>query len=109
MNADDYSGTDKRFGGIYFLYKVAQHRFGDLKIGDDAMAHRAYRDDVAGRAAQHSLGLFADGEDAGRAGLDRNYGRLAKDYPLVLQVYERRGSAQVDAHIIRKQAQGIII
>ena len=43
--------------------EVLDHLFRDLEIGDDAVAHRADRLDVAGRAAQHHLGVVADGAD----------------------------------------------
>jgi hypothetical protein len=43
--------------------KVVQHLFGDFEVGDDAILHRLDGHDVAGRAAQHLFGLFADGFD----------------------------------------------
>ena len=41
--------------------EMLDHLFRDFEIGDDAVAHRADRLDVAGRAAQHHLGVVADG------------------------------------------------
>jgi hypothetical protein len=46
-----------------FLDEVAQHRFGDFEVSDDAVLHRTNRDDVAGRAAEHLLRFLADSED----------------------------------------------
>ena len=43
--------------------EVLDHLLGDLEVGDDAVAQGADGLDVAGRAADHLLGLVADGED----------------------------------------------
>ena len=95
-----YPRTDERFRGVDLLYEVAQHRFGDLEIRYDAVPHRPYRDDVAGCASQHPLRLFTDRYDVGGAGLDRDNGRLAQDYTLVLQIDKRCSCAEVYPHII---------
>ena len=39
--------------------KVAQHRLGDLKVGDDPFLHRTDRDDGAWGAPQHLFGVAA--------------------------------------------------
>ncbi len=48
---------------MHLADEVLDHLFRDFEIGDDAVAHRADRFDVAGRAAQHHLGVVADGAD----------------------------------------------
>jgi hypothetical protein len=48
---------------MHLADEVLDHLLGDFEVGDDAVAHRADRLDVAGRAAQHHLGLVADGQD----------------------------------------------
>ena len=48
---------------MHLADEVLDHLLGDFEVGDDAVAHRADRLDVAGRAAQHHLGVVADGED----------------------------------------------
>ncbi len=53
---------------VRLLDEVVQHLFGVAEVGDHAVLHRLDGDDVAGRAAEHLLGLFADGLDlVGRA------------------------------------------
>ena len=44
--------------------EVLEHRLGDGEVGDDAVAHRPNRDDVARRLAEHLLGLGAHRQDA---------------------------------------------
>ena len=46
---------------MHLADEVLDHLLRDFEIGDDAVAHRADRLDVAGRAAQHHLGVVADG------------------------------------------------
>ena len=46
------------------LDEVAEHRLGDLEVGDHAVLDRADRADVAGRASEHLLRLEADREHA---------------------------------------------
>ena len=42
---------------------MLDHFFRNLEIGDDSVAQRADRLDVAGRAAEHQLGFLADRQD----------------------------------------------
>src|SRR5690606_40543421 len=44
--------------------EVAKHRFGDFEVRDDAVTQGANRLDVPRRAAEHVLGLAADGQDS---------------------------------------------
>ena len=48
---------------MHLADEVLDHLLGDFEIGDDAVAHRTDRLDVAGRAPQHHLGVVADGAD----------------------------------------------
>ena len=48
---------------MHLADEVLDHLLGDFEVGDDAVAHRADRFDVAGRAAQHHLGVVADREN----------------------------------------------
>ena len=45
------------------LNKVLQHLLGNREIGDNAVFQRPDCRDIAGRSAQHVLGLGADGLD----------------------------------------------
>src|SRR5262249_5017924 len=61
-HADDDARLHQRAPVVRPGDEVAQHRLGDLEVGDHAVAQRAHRLDVAGRAAQHLLGFAADGQ-----------------------------------------------
>jgi hypothetical protein len=65
---------------VRLVDEVAEHRLGDLEVGDDAIAQRPDGTTVPGRAAEHLLRLLADGEHllaAARVALDGDHGRLA--------------------------------
>jgi hypothetical protein len=49
---------------VHLLDEVAEHLLADLEVGDDAVLQRPDGLDVAGRAADHPLGLGAHGERA---------------------------------------------
>ena len=81
-NAIDDARAHQRATVVRLADEVAQHRLGDLEVGDHAVLHRADGDDVAGRAAEHLLGLLADREHlvGAAAVLDHgDHGRLGQD------------------------------
>jgi hypothetical protein len=59
------------------------------EVGDDAVLHGLDGDDVAGGAAEHLLGLLADGLDLIGLGVDGDDGGLVDDDALA--VPRRRG------------------
>ena len=67
-HADDDQRAGEAAAVVHLADEVLDHLLGDFEVGDHAVAHRADGLDVAGRAAEHQLGLVADGEDllAGR-------------------------------------------
>jgi hypothetical protein len=85
--------------------EVLDHRLGDFEVGDDAVAQRADRLDVARRAAQHHLGLFADGEDLALAALrgERHDRRLVENDAATLHIDQCVGRTEVDPHVCRKE------
>ena len=106
-HADDDARLHQRAPVVRAGDEVAQHRLGDLEVGDDAVAQRADRLDVARRAAEHLLGLAADGEHllaAARVALHRDDRGLARDDALALDVDERVGRPEIDREIVREQA-----
>ena len=56
-------GSAKLAPVVHLADEVLDHLLGDFEVGDDAVAQRADGLDVAGRAAEHQLGLLADRED----------------------------------------------
>jgi hypothetical protein len=73
-----------------------------MKWRSIAFFHRADGEDVAGCAAQHAFGFFADGEHVGRARLDGHHGRFAQHDALIPHVNERVGRAQVNSNVVGK-------
>ena len=80
-----------------FADKIAEHGFGDAEIGDDAVAHRPGGDDVAGGAAEHFLGLGADGDDYPIRFGDSDDSGLVENYTLAGDVDDGIGGAEIDA------------
>ena len=85
--------------------EVLEHLLRHLEVGDDAVLHRADGDDVAGRAAEHLLGVAADGFDLVGDLVDRDDRRLGDDDAAPLRVDERVGRAEVDRQIAGEQTK----
>lgn len=87
------------------LDEIAEHFLGDVEVGDDAVFHGADSNNAARGAAEHLLGLLADGENLPLPHavlLHRHHGRFADDDALAFQVNEGIGGSQVDGKIIGK-------
>ena len=84
---------------VHLLDEVAEHLLGDVEVGDDAVLQRPDRGDVAGRAAEHALGLDADGVDLAGALVDGDHRRLGEHDAAAADVDERVGGAEVDGHV----------
>ena len=74
--------------------EVAQHLLGDLEVGDHAVAQRARGGDRRRRAADHPLGVGADGVDLAGVDVGRDHRRLGDDDPAAADVDERVGGAR---------------
>ncbi len=59
------------------LNEMAEHRFGDLEVGNHAVFHGPDGHYVSGGAPQHPLGFIAHGQNVGGAGLYRDHGWFA--------------------------------
>ena len=90
---------------VRLLDEVVQHLLGDFEVGDDAVFHRLDGDDVAGRAAQHFLRLFADGLHFAGVLVDGDDGRLVDDDALAARVDQRVGGAEIDGQIAGENAE----
>src|SRR3546814_14897241 len=67
-HADDDLWAGEAAAIVHLADKVLDHLLGDFEIRDDAVAQRPDRHDVAGRAAEHHLGLVADRSEERRVG-----------------------------------------
>ena len=90
---------DQHFAAVRLLNEVIQHALGHFEVGDDAVLHRPDGDDVAGRAAQHVLGFFADGLDFAGVLVDGHDGGLVDHDALAFGEDQGVGGAQIDGQI----------
>ena len=81
--------------------KVAEHGLGNIEVGDDAVLQGTNSHDVAGRTAEHALGLDADRQDALVVLVDGDDGGLADDDALAAHGDKRICGAEVDGKIAR--------
>jgi hypothetical protein len=102
---DDDAGADAQGVVVHLADKVAQHRLGDIEVGDDAVFHRADGGDVAGGAAQHAFGFVANGTDLAGLGVESHDRGFTEDNALVFDVNERVGGAQIDADVVGEVAE----
>src|SRR5476651_1412111 len=106
--AGGHADHDLRMGEgaaiVHLRDEVLDHRLGYFEVGDDAVAQRADRLDVARGTTQHHLGFFADREDLALPALrrERHDRGFVQDDAATLDVDQRVRRAQVDAHIRRK-------
>ena len=100
-HAYDHAGLEEYLGPHDLLEEVAQEPFGDVEIGDNAVAQGADCDDVAGGAAEHAARLFTDGIDVPGDLFYGNDGGLAKHDALVLNIYKNAGGTQIDTNVVK--------
>jgi len=72
---------------------------------DHAIFHRTDGDDVAGRPAEHLLGLFTNGLHLTGVLVERHDGRLIDDDAFALGEYECVRSSEVDGQVGGKEAK----
>ena len=89
---------------VHLLDEVAQHLLGHVEVGDDAVLERPDGRDVARRAAEHPLGLDADGVHLAVALVDRDDRRLGEDDAAAADVHECVRGAEVDGHVTAAEA-----
>src|SRR3989344_3004432 len=90
------------------LHKIAEHRFGNAIVRDDAILHRTVRDDVVGGPADHRLRFRTDSEYLVAAVLAvrlayRDDRRLIDDDPLPGHEDEDVGGPEVYAELGREE------
>src|SRR5689334_9481958 len=91
--------------GVNLLDELPQHPFRDLEIGDDAVAHRPDRPDVAMRAPEHLTSLVADRDDPFRIAVEGHDGGLVEDDPLALHMDQRVRGSEVDCKVRGKHGK----
>lgn len=87
--------------------EIFDHFFGHLKVGDHAVPHGANGFHVAGRTAQHLLGLYAHGVNhLAPADIAQGHDRrFVKHYAPALHVDERIGRSQIHRNVVREPAE----
>ncbi len=89
---------------VHLLDEVTKHLLGHVEVGDHAVLERTNRLDRPRRAAEHPLGLDADGVDLVRARVDRDDRRLGQHDAATADVDERVRRAEVDRHVAAAEA-----
>ena len=109
-DADDDLGFGKGGAFVHLADEMLDHFFGHIEVGNHAFAHRADRFDAAGRATQHQLGVFADGEDFFLTVLDvvSDHRGLGQDNTAPFDVDKRIRCPKVDGHVRREHAQQFV-
>ena len=90
--------------------KWREHLLGQLEVGDHAVFQRPDRGDVGRGAAEHRLGLEADGVDLAAGAVDRDDRGLGADDAAAVDVDQRVGGAEVDGDVAtaqREEAKGV--
>ena len=98
-DADDHVGLEQP-EAQHLFDKVLDHLFGHFIVGDDTLAQGTHGDDVAGGAAQHALGLRADGQRLAGVLVDGHHGRLAQGDTLALHEHQNGSSSQIYTNIV---------
>ena len=104
-HADHDPRMHQHLAVVRLLDEVVQHFFRDFEVGDHAVLHRLDGHDVAGRAPQHILGLFAYGLHFASIFVDGYNGWLIHDDALACRVNQSVGGAQIDGEIAGEHAE----
>jgi hypothetical protein len=93
--------VDQQAPPIGLADEVLEHLLGDLEVADHAGAHGPDRPDVAGRAADHAVGLLADLQDLARSAPveDGDDGGLVEHDAPALHIDQGVGGPQIDRHV----------
>ncbi len=90
---------------MYFFDEVAEHRFGDFKFGDNAVAQGANGNDVGGGSSHHFSRFRADSERLASSFADGNPGGFVEDDATVAHADECIGCAEVYPDIKREETE----
>jgi len=86
---------------VHPLEEVAEHRFGDLEVGYDAVFQGADGVDVHRGAAEHALRFGADRQDRAIRAVHCDDGGLVEHDASAAHVHEGVRGAEVDADLAR--------
>ena len=89
--------------------EMFDHLFGDVDVGDDAVAQRPDRLNIARRLAHHQLGLVANDLDAPHpvARFQRDDRGFVQDDALVADIDDGVHGPQIDGHVMRGRTEPI--
>ena len=104
-HADDDARADPHVAVVGLLDEVGEHLLGDFEVSDDAVLHRLDGHDVAGRAAQHLLGLLAHRLDPAVDLVDGHDRGLVDDDPLPARVDAGVGRAEIDGEVAGEERE----
>jgi hypothetical protein len=85
-------------------YEMLQHLFGNLKVRNDPVSHRANRNDVAGCSAKHLFCLHPDSFDVIGRFIDSDDRGLTYHHSPPTSENKRVCSAQINSQVTRPKA-----
>ena len=71
-HCDNYPRSHPYPAVVHLANEMAQHRLGNLEIGNHPVLQRTHRNNVRRSAAEHALGFVTNCKDAISAGLHRH-------------------------------------
>src|SRR4051812_26104140 len=99
---DDFGANAEEMAIDDRLQKEAQHLFGDVEVGDDAVFQRPHREDAVGRAPEHALRFETDAFDFSGGFFDRDNGGLVQHDAFAANVDERISGTKIYGDFIRR-------
>ena len=84
------------------LEEIAQHLFGHIEVGNDAVFEGPHGEHTVRRAAEHALGLESDAFDVAGSFFDRDDGGFVQHDPFAANVDECVSGAKVYGDFIRR-------
>jgi hypothetical protein len=102
---DDHIRVDQSIATLDLADKVAQHALRLIEICNDSVLEWADRDDAAGGAAQHPLGLLADLFNRFALLVVCDHGWLAEENAATVDMDQGVCSPEIDANVSGEAAE----
>ena len=88
--------------------EMGEHGFGDVEIGNDAVAQGTNGNNIGGGAPDHLLGFGANGENAFAAPFNGDDGRFIDGDASPVDKDERICSPQINGDVVRERAKSAL-
>ena len=99
-NAHNHAGLKENACADNLFEEVAQQSFRNVEIGNNAVAKRTYRNDIARSPSEHTARFLADSINLARYFFNRNNGGFTQHDTLVFYIYQYAGGTEIDTDIV---------